>query len=265
MHASNPTPRHGGLDAAPRSLLMSSDPVDVVDRKLNEARAHLLEMGQVIIHPSRKADFPRHLVAMMSCPGTMIHHPWQEEFDRALNAFLTSTRSVRDIISKRFGSDEYGNGKKWLRSLDSNEQARRKQFRDQFELKFKSFDEHPLSVERKEVAHWSGVAHWEVRINGRFGETYVGGPTARLPDADCPPPYEGEDAALAWITSTNILPLVPGWSDFWWVIPQQNGTKSLPLFTTCNEYLGKADDLTEHARRLYESIHQGQTFTLPPW
>ncbi|MBI3407538.1 MAG: hypothetical protein HY040_04180 [Planctomycetes bacterium] len=213
---------------------MSNDPFDVVDRKLSEARAHLHEMGQVMIHPSHKSGFPRQLAVMMSSAGTIIHHPWQEHFDRALNAFLSSTRSVPDIIFKRCGYDKYAGGKNWLQSLDSNEQDRRRQFHDQFESKFKPFCDHPLSVERKEVAHWSGVAHWEVRINGHFGRTYVRGPTTRLPNTDCPPPYAGEDAALAWITSTNNLPLVPSWPDFWWVIP--------------------------HA-----SIHDGQTFTLPPW
>jgi hypothetical protein len=245
---------------------MTNNPFDVVDRKLNEARARLGEMGQVIIHPSHRPALPRHLAVMMSCAGTIIHHPWQDEFDPALNAFLSSTRSVPDIVSKRCGYDEYGDGKKWLRSLDSNEQDRRKQFRDQFKLKFKPFCNHPLSVERKEVGHWSGVAHWEVRIKGHFGKTYIGGPTTRLPDTECAPPYGGKDAALAWITSKNILPLVPSWSDFWWVIPQQNGTMlSLALFANCKQYLGEAENLTAHARRLYASIHEGQTFTLPPW
>jgi hypothetical protein len=271
-----------------RNQPMTFDAFALVGTKLEQAGKHLEEMGQAIIHPRHKPGFTATHVAMMSCPGTVIAHNWHEPFESQLNAFLAATRSVPDIITKQLGYDmprtkppwysrwlysmkswlggsAWTGNHSWLSSLGEGERKRRKKFQRKFEREFKKFRQFPLSEERHEVIHRSGLAHWQVRVKGRF-KTYVGGPMNRLRAVEEFPFISREDPSF-WLFADSSPPLVePMAADFWWVIPQPDGTdKSLPLFDECRTFLRAAGGLETLARQLYQDVHQGQKLTSPPW
>jgi hypothetical protein len=56
------------------------------------------------------------------------------------------------------------------------------------------------------------------------------------------------------------------WTDFWWVIPHTGGSTSKPpLFDECHKFLKSAESLKEDSKRLFNEIHAGHPFKLPPW
>jgi hypothetical protein len=257
---------------------MTFDPFALIRQRLEEASEHLTEMGRAIIHPRHKPGFTSTHAAIMSCPWTIIAHDWQGPFERGLNGFLTATRSVPDIITKQLGYDPHGMRLPWHTRLAKalkrrwhgpttadEETKRRKKFQRKFEKKFAKFRQHPLSEERHEVIHRSGLPHWEVRVKGRF-RTYVGGPMNPLPLVEEFPHITGEDPAFWVLADSSPMLVEPMAADFCWVIPQPGGAaKTLPLFDECRAFLQAARDLEALARRLYQDIHQGHQLTSPPW
>ncbi len=232
------------------------DNFDIIDLKVAEAEMHLASMGQVIIPPEHCGNRQAHLLSS----HTIIHHDWHDGFNKDLNSFLPATRSIPEMIEYRFGYDQPDRNT-WLLSLDQQEKNRRENFRDQFKPKHKQFRALPLTKERDITAHREGVAHWEIRVKGRFG-TYIGGPKKRIPSAESRPPVQGEDPALSFLDTP--LPIVPRHPDFFWVIPQPNGSPTeLPLFPECRSYLETAKKLVADGRKLFQSIHNGHPFTLP--
>jgi hypothetical protein len=244
---------------------MPFDAFALVNSKLEEADTLRNRMGQVIIHPRHKPGFPAALTAMvMSCPEIIVAHDWHKEFEATLNAFLPATRCVPDIITKQVGYDTHGGDVAWLSSLDDEETKRRKKFQRKFEKKVQQFRQHPLSKQRNEVCHYSGVPNWEVRVRGRF-ETYIGGPMNPLPAVEKWPIIHKEDPVFWELADSSPRPLEPTAADFWWVIADPIGpTRSLPLFDECRAYVKAARDLAVRAHRLYQEIHQGHTLTKPP-
>jgi hypothetical protein len=256
---------------------MTFEPFDLVDSKLEEADRLLTKMGEVVIHPRHKPGFPQTYVAIMSIPGTIVGYDWHKEFEATLNAFLAATHSVPDIITKQLGYDAHGMRLAWYRRLGDaikrlwhgstaadEEKKRRKEFQHKFDKKLRKFRKHPLSDERHEVIHRSGLPHWEVRVKGRF-TTFTGGPMNPLPAVEELPIIPREDPKFWLFADSSPLPLEPKAADFWWVIPQANGPdKSLPLFDECRAFLHAAQDLEAHARQLHQAIHQGKTLTKPP-
>lgn len=241
---------------------------DNIQFKALEARRHLDRMGHVIIHPRHRAGFSQHQAASLSCPGTIISHQWHEEFNAALNAFLSTARSIPDVIENQFGYDNHTKQKKaWLNALPQDEQTRRSAFSNEFLKKQAPFLKLPLNAERNEVHHGSGIAHWEVRVQGRWGLTYTGGPTNPLPNTETRPVPQGEDPALSCLMAASaIQPLEPMHTDFFWVIPQPNGNVvSVPLFPECRGFLESAEALSAEAERLFKGIHDGHSFTPAPW
>jgi predicted nuclease of predicted toxin-antitoxin system len=206
-----------------------SDYFDVVDSKLREASKHLQTMGQVPIHPRHRPGFSGHHAAMLSSPDTMMVHDWHDAFNSALNAFLSATRSVPDVIRNRFGYD-CPDKNPWLLKLDPDERTRRRRFGRRFEKQFERFGQLPLNEERNEAHHGSGVAHWEVVVRGSWG-TYTGGPLRRLPQTEYRESDPGEDPPLGWLPGACTRELEVRWTDFWWVIPQDGAPPlRLPLF-----------------------------------
>jgi hypothetical protein len=239
-----------------------ADYFDVVDSKLREGNEHLKTMGKVIIHPRHRPGFTNQQAAILSCSNTLIWHLWHDPFNSALNAFLSATRSVPDVIRNRFGYDRPGKNA-WLVKLDPAEKKRRRLFSEQFEKDFKLFRRLPLNEERNEAHHGSGVAHWEVVVQGKWG-TYVGGPLQRLPQTESREDFP--DLPLGWLEGACTRELEVSWTDFWWVIPQDdNPPLRVPLFDECKNFLGQAEKLAEHGRKLFKQFHEGQPFTLPPW
>ncbi len=243
---------------------MTFEPFDLVDSKLEEAGKLLTKMEQVIIHPRHKPGFTATHVAIMSCPGTIVGHDWHKEFEATLNAFLAATHSVPDIITKQLGRDAHDMRLPWYRRLGEEEKKRREKFQREFDKNLGKFRQHPLSDERHEVIHRSGLPHWEVRVKGRY-KTYIGGPMNPLPAVEQWPIIPREDPAFWLLANSTPLPLEPTAADFWWVIAQPSGPdRSLPLFDECRAFLRAACDLGAHARQLHQAIHQGQTLTKPP-
>jgi hypothetical protein len=227
------------------------------DFKFREAERHLQNMGKVIAPPTLNG----HQVALVAS-GVILHHEWREPFNDDLNAFLSATRSIPELIQFRFGADRCLD--KWIAKLDQQEQYRRKEFQDQFESKFAPFRQLPLGKERNIVLHREGVAHWEVRVKGRWGE-YVGGPTTPLPSVEMPPPITREDPEFFGFADYPLPPIVPMPNDFWWAIPQADGTvRREELFPECKRFLSEAAALAGYARVLFQNIHEGQPFSLPP-
>ncbi len=232
-----------------------------VEFKLQEATRHLDMMGKTIVPPMPN----HHQIALMSS-GAILHHEWQEPFNAELNAFLSTARSVPELIQYRFGYDRPNkNRNAWLLALDQKEQARRTQFQQQFEAKFKLFRQLPLTEERHISEHRDGVAHWEVRVGDLWGREYVGGPKQRIPDAISAPTYPDDDPAVAFVAANSISPPIPRRTDFWWAIPQPGGTITrLPLFPECRKFLAEAEALVAHGRALFQNIHSGHQLTVPP-
>jgi hypothetical protein len=234
---------------------------ELVEFKFEKAKRRLDEMGKALVPPM----LDRRHVAVMSS-GAVLHHEWREPFDAELNGFLSTTRSVPELIQYRFGYDRPNKKRNaWLLPLDQKEQARRIQFHQQFEAKFEQFRQLPLTEERHITEHRNGIAHWEVRVRDLWGREYVGGPKQRIPDIVSAPTYPGDDPALACVAANSILPLIPKHTDFWWAIPQPGGgLLRVPLFPECRKFLAEAEALVTHARALFQQIHGGYQLTLPP-
>jgi hypothetical protein len=202
----------------------------------------------------------------MMLVGTVVHYDWQKEFEAALNGFLGATRSVPDIIRKQLGYDDQGNKEKnkWLKSLDSEETARRKKFRDEFEPGFRGFRKHPLSDQRDEAFHRSGIPQWRVQAEKLSG-TYSGGPMDSLPVVETLPTITQEDPRFWQLAESPPQQIIPSAADFWWVIPQPGGPDlERPLFAECRAYLQLARDLAAPSPgRTRAAFPNGQAGHLP--
>lgn len=228
-----------------------------VDFKLAQATSLLQRMRRGIVPPRPGL----HQVALVSS-GAILHHEWSGTFNDELTGFLAAVRSIPELIQYRYGTDPYL--RKWLLTLSQQEQVRRKDFQNQFETRLASFRKLPLANERNIALHREGVANWEVRVKGRWGE-YVGGPTTVLPSFEIPPPLTREDPNF-WRLADYPLPLVvPLHTDFWWAIPQPDGSiMRSQLFPECNKFLVESVDVVAYARELVKTVHEGSPFTVPP-
>jgi hypothetical protein len=236
---------------------------DFANARLNEAGEQLQTMGSRIIHPCDRGDAPSHYAALLSCPGTIIDHPWQLKFWGDLNAFLNSAHGVPNVIQYHLGYD-YPAKNAWLNTLDPLEQDRRKRFQKNFEKKCKPFRDNPLSGQRAEGEHRSGRVRAEVRVRGFYGKEYVGTRDEHIPVADTQFMADSDDPSAHLAAADSFaIPLRVSPRDFWFVIPQQgNPDMRLPLFEECKRYLGQAAALIAEARALASATHGGYTITL---
>jgi hypothetical protein len=111
-----------------------------VDLKLQNASFHLDEMGRAL-QPSERTGY---LVAMQAS-GAMIGKDWQQPLYAHLDALLSATRSVGQIIKCGFGVDTNWQLKPWS-TVPPEEQVRRKAFQDQFNPHLDAFNESLLST-----------------------------------------------------------------------------------------------------------------------
>ena len=174
---------------------------------------------------------------------------WQRSLWPHFDAFLSTARSIPEIIRCCFGEDPHMST--WLKTLDSSEQTRRKNFSKQFATDYQSFCKLPLSKARNISVHRKGFAPVEVTISGQFGVTYVGDPTTPLPPSETRPI---NDPDLAWLPKP--VPVLPKWDDF--------TIEGQPLFPTCLDYLQSADTLIQQARSISSKIHGTKNLTSPP-
>ena len=101
-----------------------------VDLKLENASFHLDQMGRALQPPERTAA---------QGSGAIIGKDWQRPLHAHLDAFLSATRSVGQIIKCGFGVDTNWLLKPWS-TVPPEEQARRQAFQQQFDPQFDAFN-----------------------------------------------------------------------------------------------------------------------------
>jgi hypothetical protein len=215
--------------------------------KLEYALFHFLEMQQALEGPARD----HHSVAMQAA-GVIVDTGWQRSIYPHFDAFLSTTRSVPEIIQCCFGVDE-GNPKikSWFYELSLDEIDRRRQFKKQFHNDYVGFRSLRMSEVRHNIEHRTGVAPATVTIKGAFGDTHKGSPTHLLPNSET---RQIDDPNLAFLAKPN--PIQPRWDDF--------ETEGKPLFAECREHLAAASVLVDKARRIALAVHSTSQLSIPP-
>ncbi len=145
------------------------------DLKLQYAEFHLQKMQQSLEGPPRDQTS----VALQAA-GAIIDTGWQRSFYPHLDAFLSTTRSVPEIIQCCFGEDAATQSKSnkrmsdWFqKQLSSDERGRRRQFKTQFASYYRDFRSRRLSEVRHNIEHRTGVTPARFAIKGLFGDTHT--------------------------------------------------------------------------------------------
>jgi hypothetical protein len=214
--------------------------------KLEYAQFHFNDMARLVAIPQRSAWD----VAVLTS-GAIIDNGWQRFFYAHLDALLSAARSVPEIIQCCFGHDQARQMKTWFVGLSADEQRRRRKFSKEFKVSYDGFRALPLGNARHISQHRTGVAPVEVRVTGRFGVTYIGGPAKTIPTSEARPLVDPN-----FPPSSRNQEVRPTWSDF--------TIQGQPLFETCREYLNRAQELVEAARRISDDVHGTNVLTAPP-
>ena len=145
--------------------------------KSGYALFHLMKMQRALTPPQDDGYY-----AAMRASGTVVDSGWQRAIGPYFDAFLSTARSIPEIIECCFGRDAPNKAMRlWFDGLPADEQDRRDQFNQQFAAARKSFSDLPLTKTRNTAVHRRGYPPYEVRIVGRFGVIHVGGPTKPVP------------------------------------------------------------------------------------
>jgi hypothetical protein len=214
-----------------------------VDLKIENAEFHFDAMSRVL-----QPQSPGTYTAVGGM--TVISGNWHRAFYAHLDAFLSASRSVPEIIRCCFGVDPHPTMRKWHEDQNADERKRRSEFQKKFKLDYNAFRGLPLSAARNISEHRTGAAPVTVKVSGRFGVVYDGGPTKPIPTSETRemPPQ------LGWLA--NPMPVQPLWPDF--------SIDGAPLFKTCGDYLDRARSLTVRARALAQEVHGESEITPPP-
>jgi len=221
--------------------------------KLQYAEFHLQKMEQSLEGPPRD----QHSVAMQAA-GVIIDTGWQRSIYPYLDAFLSTARSIPEIIQCCFGVDAATRSKsnkkmrKWFNQLSPDERDRRREFKKQFADDYRGFRSRRLSEVRHNIEHRTGVAPATVTIKGAFGDTHKGSPTEQVPISET----RQMDDPTAALLLAKPHPIQPRWGDF-----QIEGK---PLFAECREHLDAANALVEKARKIAELVHGTKQVSIPP-
>ena len=216
-----------------------------VESKLENSAFHLDRMGQSLQPPERT-----HMNAALEASGVILTTNWQRALYAHLDAFLSTTRSVPEIINCCFGQDSSQQMKSWFDKLSPDEQDRRRDFSKQFKANHVKFRAHDLSQARHVSEHRKGYAPVEVAIKGFFGVVYTGSPVKPVPTSETRVIDNPEYAFLA-----KPMPLRPSWQDF--------TIDGKPLFDECGAYLERARTLIAEARTISAKVH-GNKALMPP-
>jgi hypothetical protein len=189
---------------------------------------------------------------VMQSRGAIIGRDWHRAFYAHFDAFLSTARSVPELIRCCFGVDDRTSVmKNWFKSLDQDEQKRRRDFGAKFKSEYDGFHNLVLSTARNINDHRTGSAPVTVTVIGRFGMIYHGGPNRLLPSSemrhDFPPEY-------SWMARS--VAVKPTWKDF-----EIDGK---PLYEICNDYLVRARALAARGRELAQKVHGTSKLTPPP-
>jgi hypothetical protein len=217
-----------------------------IDLKIESASFHLDGMGKALQRPEQT-----HYNVVLESAGQLSGGNWHITFYAHLDAFLSATRSVPELIRCCFGIDPSQKMQPWFDDLDREERERRREFGDQFKADYEAFRALPLGTARHISEHRTGFAPVTVMVSGRFG-IYAGSPIKpiptsemqrELPDSNMPPGME------------KPIPVQPSWQDF--------DIDGKPLFETCRDYLDRARFLINAARALAENVHGDSKLTWP--
>lgn len=218
-----------------------------VELKLQNAVFHLRQMERSLDPPEQTAEN-----VALQASGAIIDTGWQRSIYAHFDAFLSTTRSVPEIIQCCFGVDlGHPVMRNWFDKMTASEQGRRSEFKKKFKTAYENFRALPLGNARHISEHRSGVAPVIVRITGMFGITYVGDPVKHIPTAEI---RHTEDPNLAWMPKP--IPIHPNWTDF-----EIDGH---PLFPMCQDYADKAQTLVNTARGITTQVHGTNDLTVPP-
>jgi hypothetical protein len=217
-----------------------------VEVKLENATHHLDQMSQSLQEPPRTG----HWVAMTGSSGGFGPN-WHRHFYASLDAFLSATKSVGQIIMCCFGADDHPDLVP-LSSLPAEQQDRRRKFQRQFKPHLDLFNALSLSKARNVSEHRTGYPPVTVATTGFFGVTYEGNPLKAIPTSEI---RQFDAPNLPWVPS-NPAPVRTNWQNFY--IDGQR------LFPACREYLNAAQALVAEARRLADQIH-GDRELSPRW
>jgi hypothetical protein len=215
-----------------------------VELKLQNAEFHLQQMARSLDPPE-----PTAMNVALEASGAIIDTGWQRSFYAHLDAFLSATRSVAEIIKCCFGADQHRAMTAWFDQLPSEERDRRCEFRRQFQAHYDRFCGHSLGTARHNSEHRIGYAPVTVTINGLFGVTYTGGPANRVPISET----RQTDPNHAWMAKPH--PVRPNWNDF--------DIGGQGLFPACQDYLNCARVLMNEARRISGQVHGTKSLTNP--
>lgn len=218
------------------------------DLKLEYAVLHYREMARALDPPPPTP----HQVAQMST-GAIVGTSWQRTFYAHFDAFLSTARSIPEIIQCCFGYDGGHHAMRaWLKAMPGEEVSRRMDFRERFSSAYTGFRNLGLSNTRHVVEHRTGVAPIEVMVVGRWGLTHIGSPTKRIPDSEI---RDLPNAEMPWMTQPTAVP-TPNWADF--------RVDDQPLFEAVKHYLDAAGKLVSDARAIAEAVHGSSSLTPPP-
>jgi hypothetical protein len=217
-----------------------------VELKCQNAEFHLQQMGRSLESPQRTAA----IVALESS-GAIVGSDWQRPFYACLDAFLSATRSVAEIVKCCFGFDRYREMKAWFDRLPAEEQCRRRAFAGQFQAHYDRFCRLPLCAARHVSEHRTGYAPVTVTISGLFGVTHTGGPATRVPNSET---QQFDDPNFSWMARS--YPVRPSWDDF--------DIEGRPLFPECHAHLDGARVLVNEARLISGRVHGTNSLTPPP-
>ena len=158
----------------------------------------------------------------------------------------------------------------WLKSLDPDEQRRRRDFQSKFVPHYVKFSKLPLSRARVDTLHGRGNSPVEVRVKGRWGDVHVGGPLKRLPSIEIAHSpgathvIAGDDPGLQWTATQPPTPVEPKADDFKLVITNGVRRRKKLLFAECRRYLAKGQRLITQARRIAHRVHAKKRVSTPP-
>jgi hypothetical protein len=250
-----------------------------VDLKIENAQFHFDAMIRVL-QPQSPERVGTYTIEGM---GTVISGSWHRPFYAHFDAFLSASRSVPEIIRCCFGVDTFiepdrrvsrirlsdktsrlrprqvvpkpAHGarimKEWYEARTADERERRSEFQEKFKLDYDAFRTLPLSTARNISEHRTGAAPVTVKVTGRFGVVYDGGPTRPIPTSET-----REMPSGFGFLSNPPTPVQPTWADF--------NIDGAPLFETCRDYLDSARDLADRARALAQEVHGESEITRPP-
>ena len=188
--------------------------------------------------------------------GAIFGNLWQLPFWAHLDAFLSATKSIAEIIGCCFGVDRTLEG--WVEQRSPDERSRRKKFQNLFISHLEEFSKHPLVQERNDSEHRLGHSRATVDIPSLFGPSWVdvnglrvlmhtGGPVQQVPIGAM-----REMGDHSWMNQS--YPLRPRQEDF--KILEEK------LFSLCRDFLEAARRLVNDGRRISAEVHQ--ILTPPP-